>query len=739
MNGSETPRTKLEWALQHAADGFFVFPLKPNSKKPAITGWQDAATRNQTQIEKWWRQNPDYNIGIYTGKFGDDGGALLVVDVDVKKGKNGHHTLLGLELEEKGLPRTRTNGTANGGQHIIFFVEAAVRQGVNVLGPSLDIRSRGGYIAAPGSLIDGKAYTVLNNAPITPTPQWIVDDCGPGSERTVQRIGHAPVVPIDQDAATLRALRYLTHEAPLAIEGQGGDQTTFAVAAKVKDLGVLQHAAVELIASAWNDRCAPPWSLDELSVKVKNAYAYGHNPVGVDAPEVVFAEPYALTPEERKVSPPITGLNAEFALIEGSGAHVIHETTDSQNRYQVQHLTIAEFHLMLKPKMESVGKTQRQVSELWLASKERRAYKGLIFEPGRNDSEGPYFNLWRGFAVAPAPVGATHVALALFLEHLRENVCGGKESLYRWLLGYFAHLIQRPGEKSRVALVLRGGKGTGKNACIERVGHLLGRHFLLTSNRRYLLGNFNGHLEHCLMFVLDEAFWSGDKQAEGTLKDLITGREHVIEHKGKEPYAVANKTRVVILSNEDWVVPASHDERRFAFFDVGDGRKQDQAFFGRMIEGMEQGGYAALMRYLMDYDISGVDVNAAPKTAGLLSQKIESADPLRQFWYSCLRAGHIAGLDFDGGWPTSEGEPSKPVECKAIQDAFRNHLTARNIRTRVPLEGSIGRTMKPLGLVIRRKRVGKSLVYAYDVPSLSECRAKWDVIMGQPTVWESEA
>ena len=77
--------TKLEWALQHAADGFFVFPLKPNSKKPAISGWQDAATRNQIQIEKWWRHNPDYNIGIYTGKFGDDGGALLVVDVDVKE------------------------------------------------------------------------------------------------------------------------------------------------------------------------------------------------------------------------------------------------------------------------------------------------------------------------------------------------------------------------------------------------------------------------------------------------------------------------------------------------------------------------------------------------------------------------------------------------------------------------------------------------------------------------------
>jgi len=655
------------------------------------------------------------------------------------KGKNGHHTLLGLELEGKELPRTRTNGTANGGQHIIFFVEAAVRQGVNVLGPGLDIRSRGGYIVAPGSIIDGNAYTVLNNAPITPAPQWIVDDCGkPGLRLTEEERTTVPPVLTDNHTrkrTRARAREWLKSQPP-AIEGQGGDQRTYDVITGVRDHGVLKEDAPETVA-IWNATCEPPWNETELQVKIENAYRYAQNPIGVDAPEVAFPEPYAPTSGETQAPHPnpITGLNAEFALIEGSGAHVIHETTDSQNHYQVQHLTIAEFHLMLKPKVMQVGKTQRQISELWLASKERRAYKGLMFEPGRDDSEGPYFNLWRGFTRDPAPSGSTHRSLDDFLEHTRRNVCGDNESLTRWLLGYFAHLIQRPWEKPRVALVFRGGKGTGKNACIERIGHLLGRHFLLTSNRRYLLGNFNGHLEHCLMFVLDEAFWSGDKQAEGTLKDLITGREHVIEHKGKEPYAVANKTRVVILSNEDWVVPASHDERRFAFFDVGDGRKQDQVFFGRMIEGMEQGGYSVLMRYLMDYDFSGIDVNTAPVTPGLLSQKIESADPLRQFWYSCLRKGHIPETDYDGGWPTPEGGPVKSVECQVIQDAFKRELITRRIKSRVPAEVAVGRTMASLGVPHRRQRVDGKRVYAYDVPSLKQCREKWDLVMGQPEEW----
>ncbi|MCU9931097.1 hypothetical protein OFL77_27585, partial [Escherichia coli] len=79
-----------------------------------------------------------------------------------------------------------------------------------------------------------------------------------------------------------------------------------------------------------------------------------------------------------------------------------------------------------------------------------------------------------------------------------------------------------------------------------------------------------------------------------------------------------NITRVAIIGNEDWLVPASFDERRYAVFSVGDGRRQDRDFFHNMRVGMEEGGYAYLLKFLMDFDLSAIDVNEAPQTQGLI-------------------------------------------------------------------------------------------------------------------------
>ncbi len=171
--------TKKEWALSLASEGFFIFVLHPLGKTPVHTGWQDAATRDPAVIDQWWSINPEYNIGIYTGKFGDEGGALLVVDVDVEEGKNGFQELLRLELEGWELPRTRSYDTPTGGRHYVYRARASVRQGANVLARGLDIRSRGGYIVACGSVTPDGRYTIHDDYALEYAPQWLVDACEP--------------------------------------------------------------------------------------------------------------------------------------------------------------------------------------------------------------------------------------------------------------------------------------------------------------------------------------------------------------------------------------------------------------------------------------------------------------------------------------------------------------------------------------------------------------------------------
>jgi hypothetical protein len=727
--------TLREWALALARDGFYVFPIEPGVKSPpAFSGWQEAATRDESQIAQWWELNPDFNVGIYTGRFATSE-ALLVVDVDVKGEKNGHHSMLRLELEGRDLPETRSHATPTGGRHMFYRVRTPVRQGANVLGPGLDIRSKGGYVVGPGSVVAAGTYLVHTAVAIADAPQWLVDACG--SPRTKDLGSRKSAVSIDPQTAAGRAIYYLTHDAPVAIEGEGGDDTTYRVGLALKDLGVPLGDAILLCQEYYNLRCSPPWEINDLETKLRNAYQYALEPIGSRSPEADF--PPVESDHEDETLHPYHELNKEHSLVvAGGGVHVLWETVDQHSQPIVEHLDVGAFKLKFAPRKITIGKAEKAVTGEWLEWKGRRMYDGIIFHPGQekevvigvNGSAKKYFNLWRGFSCTPADPGSTHRSLDLFLEHTRVNVCGNNDALYRWLLGYFAHLVQRPWEKPLVALVFRGGKGVGKNACIERVGKLLGRHFLVTANKRYLTGNFNSHLENCLLLALDEAFWSGDKQSEGIVKDLITGSEHLIEHKGKEPYKVANKTRVVILGNEDWLIPASHDERRFAVFDVGDGRKQDRAFFETMREGMEHGGYPVLLRYLLDYDCSGLDFNGAPATQGLADQKLHSLNPLFSWWHRSLDHGSLFGYEVEG-WPQS-------VECDRFRMAFQRDAKDRSVKLWNHEDTRIGKMMRAClpSLVRKRVRYGERLPWVYELPPLEVCRKEWETFFQHPGQWE---
>lgn len=731
--------TRYEIAKDLAARGFHVFPVVRGRKLPAIKNFPENATRDPHQIHQWFAITYD-NIGISTSRFGDDK-ALLVIDVDNKNGKNGDAELLKLELEGYGLPDTFEQRTPTGGRHLVFWCDTAVRQGVNVLGPGLDIRSRGGYIVGAGSAVAAGLYST-NYHDVAEAPSWLIDMCKP-REDVPDNLPSA----IEDDLRSVTA--WLMNDAPISRQGEGGNQTAFTVACKLKDKGVEIEDAKELMGGAWNARCEPPWSLEELDDIIEHAYRYGQEPIGSKSAKAEFApvDPIykPLTDEEKEKLSPVEIINSDHALLLAGGSHcIMWETVDADGNYEIKYMKEPAFHAFHAHESVILGDgKQHQVSKLWMKNSEQRKFKGLAFKPGGTKEEmnelkkRGYHNLWRGFKVEPwgkeilkAPPEARQ-AVDMFMQHAKENVCGGDEKLFQWLIGYFAHLIQKPWEKPLVALVFRGGKGVGKNALVDRVGHLLGNHYLLTSNRRYLVGNFNGHLENCLLLALDEAFWSGDKHSEGTLKDLITGNKHVIERKGQETYTVGNLTRVVVIGNEDWLVPASQDERRFAVFDVGDGRKQDRDYFRSMREGMERGGYRLLLRVLQDWDVSEVDVNDAPATRALADQKIESLEPFFQWWFECLCDGRLVGSDFETSW-------EEECDKERLRSAFYRYLRERNIRARAPESIAIGKMLKkclPSVVTDQKRRDGDKMVNVYRFPPLAIARQQWCKFIGHDFSW----
>ena len=146
-----------ESARAHGLAGFTIFPAASNSKIPQRdTHFKECATSDLNQIDKWWTDTPDANIGVYCGRFGD-GQALAVIDIDLKNGKNGFATIDALQ-DELGLTETYQVETPSGGRHLYYVVPKPLAGGTDKLGPGVDIKSHGGYVIGAGSVIDGKPY-----------------------------------------------------------------------------------------------------------------------------------------------------------------------------------------------------------------------------------------------------------------------------------------------------------------------------------------------------------------------------------------------------------------------------------------------------------------------------------------------------------------------------------------------------------------------------------------------------
>lgn len=204
------------------------------------------------------------------------------------------------------------------------------------------------------------------------------------------------------------------------------------------------------------------------------------------------------------------------------------------------------------------GPEVKPLFQAWLESPTRRSYRKVVFAPPPIQPDPRDYNLWKGFAVPPAPGDCS-----LFLWHLHHVICSGNDEHSRYLMKLLAFTVQQPGIPSEVATVLRGEPGTGKGFFVRAIGDIFGRHAVHLDKVDHLVGKFNASLSAKVVVFADEAFWAGDERDHGALKRLITEPTLMIERKGIDSIQEKNCVHLFIASNEEWAIPAMLKERRY--------------------------------------------------------------------------------------------------------------------------------------------------------------------------------
>ncbi|KAI93722.1 hypothetical protein T281_14970 [Rhodomicrobium udaipurense JA643] len=102
---------------------------------------------------------------------------------------------------------------------------------------------------------------------------------------------------LDAPREIAAAAAWLASDAPPTIQGCGGDNQTFKIAAElVRDRALTPETALDLMLEHYNPRCEPPWLPADLHKKVHSAAGSARGDIGTKTAEGMFGGVVAVPP-----------------------------------------------------------------------------------------------------------------------------------------------------------------------------------------------------------------------------------------------------------------------------------------------------------------------------------------------------------------------------------------------------------------------------------------------------------
>lgn len=262
-------------------------------------------------------------------------------------------------------------------------------------------------------------------------------------------------------------------------------------------------------------------------------------------------------------------MNERFMATTQGGNSIIGIGKDAEGNARFTRTSASDFRGLVAANLPPILVGERYVAaaDYWLKSKYRREGEMVMEYPGK-EKPGD-LNIYQGFAIKPIPCGPEEIQF--FLDHTLNVICSGNREHYEFLLDMLAAKLQKPLSLLGIALVLAGKEGTGKSSFGEIFRLIIGSaHSTKVSTRESLLGAYSGGIASQIFVSGEEAVFSAHKGEAERLKALVTETPLDWNNKHVKQWSQKNCLFLMFTANEDWVIPAGFDSRRFFVLKVSD-------------------------------------------------------------------------------------------------------------------------------------------------------------------------
>ena len=387
-------------------------------------------------------------------------------------------------------------------------------------------------------------------------------------------------------------------------------------------------------------------------------------------------------------------------------------------------------NLLMRRHLESlpIDSDVKKAIDNFLINPKTHMYDQVAFSPLTLPSTT--LNYWTGSTITPTE-GDWKVLGAFILD----IICDGDEKVYKYLICYLAHMLQKPEEKSGIMIVLLGGQGTGKGTFFTLLRAIWAKTCLQINDVDQVLGTFNAALERNYIVCMDEALFSGDKKSLEKLKSLITEPQCRIEQKYQPSRTIDSYHRFFAASNNEHFAKVDKDDRRFLFLRMSDKYQGNHEYFDNVHKLIDSGIQISEMAHeLLGMDISNFNVRQRPKTKEHLSQKLQSLEGFDRYWYEVLQSGTLDTcncLNFISEW-----EGSKFISTQGLIDNYK--ASNKNAERYNSLQSNIINTLlKKLcpSASQARSSLSGTQQRGFQLPTIQIARSEFETYIGAPLDW----